>query len=55
VTARLDPARFTMTTVPKRFDKIADPLAPVLTGAIDMAAAVARIERRLGEGERTDE
>ncbi len=55
VTARLDPARFTMATVPKRFDKIADPLAPVLTGAIDMAAAVARIEERLGEGERTDE
>jgi len=55
VTARLDPARFTMVTVPKRFDKIADPLAPVLTGAIDMAAAIARIEQRLGEGERNDE
>jgi bifunctional non-homologous end joining protein LigD len=49
VTARLDPARFTITTLPKRFDKMADPLAPVLTGVIDMAAAVARIERRLGE------
>ena len=49
VTARLDPARFTMTTVPKRFDKIPDPLAPVLTGHIDMAAAVARIGQRLGE------
>jgi bifunctional non-homologous end joining protein LigD len=49
VTARLDPMRFTMTTLPKRFDKMADPLAPVLTGVIDMAAAVARIERRLGE------
>jgi len=49
VTARLDPARFTMTTVPKRFDKIPDPLAPVLAGHIDMAAAVARIEERLGE------
>jgi bifunctional non-homologous end joining protein LigD len=55
VTARLDPARFTMVTVPKRFDRIADPLAPVLTGAIDMAAAIARIEQRLGEGERIDE
>ncbi len=50
VTARLDPARFTITTLPKRFDKMADPLAPVLTGTIDMAAAVARIERRLGNG-----
>jgi bifunctional non-homologous end joining protein LigD len=55
VTERLDPARFTMVTVPKRFEKMADPLAPVLTGAIDMAAAVARIEERLGEEERPDE
>jgi len=55
VTARLDPAPFTMITVPKRFDKMADPLAPVLTGGIDMAATVARIEERLGGGERTDE
>jgi hypothetical protein len=38
-----------MATVPIRFDKIADPLAPVLTGSIDMAAAVARIGQRLGE------
>jgi bifunctional non-homologous end joining protein LigD len=49
VTARLDPARFTMTTLPKRFGKMADPLAPVLRGSIDMAAAVARIEKRLGD------
>jgi bifunctional non-homologous end joining protein LigD len=55
VTARLDPGRFTLTTLPKRFDKMADPLTPVLTGAIDMAAAIARIERRLGEGEGTNE
>ncbi|HEV8532679.1 MAG TPA: DNA ligase D, partial [Methylomirabilota bacterium] len=55
VTARLDPARFTMTTLPKRFDKIADPLAPVLTGEIDMAAAVERIAQRLGEREPADE
>ncbi len=48
-TASLDPARFTMTTLPRRFDKIADLLAPVLTGGIDMAAAVARVEQRLGE------
>jgi hypothetical protein len=34
---------------------MADPLTPVLTGAIDMAAAIARIERRLGEGEGTNE
>ena len=54
VTARLDPARFTIVTVPKRFDKIADPLVPVLTGEIDMAAALARMEQRFG-GERDEE
>jgi bifunctional non-homologous end joining protein LigD len=53
VTARLDPARFTMVTVPRRFDKMADPLVPVLSGAIDMAAALARMEQRFG-GERDE-
>ena len=48
VTGRLDPARFTMVTVPKRFDTMADPLLPVLTGEIDMAAALARMEQRFG-------
>ncbi len=48
VTARLDPSRYTMVTLPKRFEKMADPLAPVLTGRIDMAAAIDGIERRLG-------
>ncbi len=47
VTARLDPARFTLKTLPKRFEKLPDPLTSVLTGSIDMAAAVARIEQRL--------
>jgi hypothetical protein len=37
-----------MVTLPKRFEKMADPLAPVLTGRIDMAAAIDGIERRLG-------
>ena len=49
VTARLDPARFTMATVPKRFDAMADPLLPVLGGGIDMAAALARMAERFGE------
>ncbi len=48
VTARLDPARFTIKGLPQRFEKMEDPLAPVLTGLIDMAAAIARIEERLG-------
>jgi bifunctional non-homologous end joining protein LigD len=46
VTGRLDPARFTIKTLPERFEKTPDPLAPVLTGSIDMAAAIARIEQR---------
>jgi bifunctional non-homologous end joining protein LigD len=53
VTAGLDPARFTIKTLPKRFDKMRDPLRSVLTGAIDMAAAVARIEQRLAGRRRT--
>ena len=44
VTPRLDPARFTLKTLPERFDKMADPLAPVLGDGIDMAAALERIE-----------
>jgi bifunctional non-homologous end joining protein LigD len=47
VTASLDPSRFTIVTLPKRFAKMDDPLAPVLAGSIDMAAAVARLERRV--------
>jgi len=47
LTARLDPARFTLRTLPGRFEKMADPLAPVLTGSVDIATAVERIERRL--------
>ncbi|MBI4242050.1 MAG: DNA ligase D [Candidatus Rokubacteria bacterium] len=48
VTARLDPKRFILKTVPTRFEKIGDPLAPVLAGGINMAAALSRIEERLG-------
>ena len=47
VTPSLDPARFTIKTLPPRFATMPDPLAPVLSGSIDMAAAIARIERRL--------
>jgi len=47
VTGRLDPGRFTIKTAPARPEKLGDPLAPVLEGAIDMAAALARIEARL--------
>jgi bifunctional non-homologous end joining protein LigD len=48
VTARLTPARFTLATVPGRFASLPDPLAPILREAIDLADALARLERRLG-------
>jgi len=44
-TARLDPRRFTIRTMPARLREIGDPMAPVLTGAVDLAAALERIER----------
>jgi bifunctional non-homologous end joining protein LigD len=50
VTARLDPARFTIATVPKRFAARTDPLAPVLGPGLDMSAAVAALEQRLAGG-----
>ena len=46
VNARLDPARFTVKTAPARFEKVGDPLAPVLSGSIDVTATLARLERR---------
>ncbi len=51
VTGRLNPARFTIKTLPKHFKKRPDPLGPVLIDSVDMAAAIARIERRLGRTE----
>ncbi|MGH2405627.1 MAG: DNA ligase D [bacterium] len=47
VTDRLDPSGFTIKTVPKRFEKIHDPLTRILTESIDMAAAIVRLEKRL--------
>ena len=46
VTPRLDPARFNLKTIAARFEKIADPLAPVLGEGVDMAAALERIRAR---------
>jgi bifunctional non-homologous end joining protein LigD len=43
VTPRLDPARFTLETLPKRFERMADPLRPVLGEGIDMAATLERM------------
>ncbi len=46
VNAGLNPGRFTMKTAPRRFEKLGDPLAPVLAGVIDMAVVLSRIEQR---------
>ena len=45
VTARLDPRRFTIRTVPARLDEAGDPMAPVLGEGIDVAAALGRLDR----------
>ena len=46
VNARLDPSRFTIKTAPPRFAQQGDPLALVLAGHVDVAAALRRLERR---------
>jgi bifunctional non-homologous end joining protein LigD len=51
VTARLDPTRFTIRTMPDRLAKLGDPDAPVLTDpGIDIVAAIGRMEARLATG-----
>ena len=48
LSARLDPARFTIETVPERMGKLEDdPLLPVLTLRPDLAGALARLTRLL--------
>src|SRR5262249_51049658 len=47
VNGKLDPARFTLKTLPKRFEKLDDPLAGVLGPGIDMGTAIAAIEERM--------
>jgi len=50
VNARLDPARFTIRTVPARAGRLsADPLLPVLVEEPDLVRALERLEERLGE------
>jgi bifunctional non-homologous end joining protein LigD len=53
VTPSLDPANFTIATLPDRFAKMADPLTPVLTASIDMVAVIARMERRRDRSRRS--
>jgi bifunctional non-homologous end joining protein LigD len=50
VTARLDPGRFAIATMPARLEKIGDPMTPVLRAAIDIASTLPRIERKVSRG-----
>jgi bifunctional non-homologous end joining protein LigD len=49
VTARLDPGQFTIRTLPKRFESMSDPVLEVFGEGVDMASAIARIERRMSK------
>jgi len=48
VNGRLDPDRFNLKTLPKRFEKMGDPLIGVLGEGVDMGRAIVAIEERLG-------
>ena len=48
--AKLDPARFTLKTLPKRFETMEDPLLGALGQGIDMGVAVAAIEDMMKRG-----
>jgi bifunctional non-homologous end joining protein LigD len=50
VTARLDPANYTIQSLPKRFEKMDDPMVPVLGEGVDMASAIEKIQRRMESG-----
>ena len=50
VTARLDPTRFTIATMPSRLAKHGDPIAPVMREAIDIATALPRIAAVVSRG-----
>jgi bifunctional non-homologous end joining protein LigD len=45
VNARLDPAAFTIVTIPKRFEAMKDPMTPVLGEGVDVVAAISKIQR----------
>jgi bifunctional non-homologous end joining protein LigD len=47
VTARLDPARHTIATMPTRLARLGDPMAPVLREESDIAAALTHVEQKL--------
>ncbi|MGH7730520.1 MAG: DNA ligase D, partial [Candidatus Eiseniibacteriota bacterium] len=45
VNAKLDPARFTLATLPKRFARMEDPLSDVMGPGVDVGAAITAIEK----------
>jgi bifunctional non-homologous end joining protein LigD len=47
VNGKLDPARFNLKTLPKRFEKMEDPLLGVLGKGVDMAVAIEAIGERM--------
>ena len=47
VNKKLDPAKFNLKTLPRRFEKMEDPLADVLGPGIDMGTAIVAIEERM--------
>jgi bifunctional non-homologous end joining protein LigD len=51
VNGRLDPAKFNLRTLPRRFEKMEDPVAPVLGPGVDMGRAIAAIEARMKKKE----
>jgi bifunctional non-homologous end joining protein LigD len=54
VNGKLDPARFNLKTLPKRFEKMDDPLAGVLGPGIDMGTAIVAIEARMQRNNRNN-
>ena len=52
VTARLDPSRFTIRTVPARAERLQDPLRPVLTRQPDLLRALERLRERVADPRR---
>ena len=47
VNAKLDPKNYTIKTIPKRFEKMDDPIAGILGEGVDMSAALGAIAARL--------
>src|SRR5207249_530304 len=45
VNARLDPARFTIRTIPERFEQMDDPLIEVFGAGVNVAGTIGKIER----------